>query len=733
MNEELFLQCYDYFNLFFLKYDISLNDDQVKFLVSCFLKSKNSSFFKTKKMNSFIVLFLSKFLVQNKNGIFFDVFINPFQHIYYSFIDKYHLDDTESRYNKFIELCLVWRVSSYKDDFNKLEKVLYSQLLGHLHNLVIKYNRKVVDEVLFCLYRDDIHKFNCQEDLCFCENIYNSLDSACSYYYLISFLTQNKRFKLKELRFFLYSTDSQSRIERYRERFFEFFGKEYFDSLKYSDVEQYKCIENFLGLSDGVNCSKKKFYNELLTLKKKRNENDSSLFSNFLLFSRDEVLDALNTLKQISVYDWSNITLRKGDNFCENNDVISYRSYYVSLKKLEGLLYNKISNGNNLNVSIFKMYSFDEIFSFLEILKERSLIHYQVIIDRFGKTLTENNNDYDRALFDCAINRLRRIANENSKDVSTLYSVLDKYSSDKINSALEILKEFYPKKYSMLVKRHGDDFLKWHIMSQKECAKYNIAKKKLVEILEEGNKCIFCYSMTFYDKFPEYDEVFLKNQLELFKYEKLKHYQIIIKRHGTTLLEWNKLNDDDSVFYGSALRVFKNFVISSFKEPVTLFEKCSEYSQDLVLEKVGYLMDFFPESYQALIKRHGITLKEWNVLGVEDTILYNCALKKLQFHLKDAVKVVKKINLFEKLSMYPKEMILNELSSSSFNVKYYEIIVLFHGDDFLDDHPVCGKKVTYRSAIAYLKRRLDKVILLKEKENLLIEKDQGNALTLMKR
>lgn len=388
-----------------------------------------------------------------------------------------------------------------------------------------------------------------------------------------------------------------------------------------------------------------------------------------------------------------------------NNQVLSFKKDLIALYQMrvkDALSLNKV--GCNQEIPLFLKFvrtfhpktTIQEFRVGLEELKKIDTNAYQVIFQKHGESLNENHELSHGQMFfyQSAIYKLTDILskkvvltypNESNPKTSMKKTTISDDSScslftkiknlegfslvskKEILTALEALKKYNIKYFQIIIKRHGESLLEWNTFhNSRDSLSYSYSIEKLKDILLNPQKpfvpkASVTNPLTLFEKIKGLigdedirDEDILK-ALNILKYTHLNHYNIIIKRHGESLLEWNVfVNINDHSLYRYAIEKLRDIILNpqksfvpkaSVTNPLTLFEKIRAFTVDKkirdeeIVKAIKTLKDFYPDYYDIVVKRHGESLLEWHAFfNKQENTCYSLAIRKIQFILLHPVE-----------------------------------------------------------------------------------------------
>ena len=144
---------------------------------------------------------------------------------------------------------------------------------------------------------------------------------------------------------------------------------------------------------------------------------------------------------------------------------------------------------------------------------------------------------------------------QNTKKILFLRDLFPQVKSNQLYQAVLSLQNIDENLYRVVKKRFGDHLDEVNPINQNEKAFLTKAMELLRQSLDDlGFKGVY---KTFYDQFPGIDRMTVRKVLSWVRINSEKYYQIIIARHGISLLEWNRLTTKENTVYLSAIKRFK--------------------------------------------------------------------------------------------------------------------------------------------------------------------------------
>ncbi len=302
------------------------------------------------------------------------------------------------------------------------------------------------------------------------------------------------------------------------------------------------------------------------------------------------------------------------------------------------------------------------------------------------------------------------------KNKRTLQKMVECDDKEKINQALNILKEENPQYIDILIKRHGKTQVEWHNLSkeQQEDELYHQAIKKMKQLLNPKRK-------------KEKDQINGKEVFQLTSKAKrikimkrLKRvrpelYEIVVQKNGEMLEDDNRCLVDEKK-YVQAIKLLQKFLIPTTQ---TLYSYYPDKTIAEVKKAVEKLKTINQVDYDIIIQCHGPKLIERNPLTTQEGIRYSQAKLKLKRILYPTFSIE---NQFPKVSHEKLVSLIDACQDT--HPQYYQVIYKRAGKSLLEWNTLTEEeRKIYYNAISYLKRNT-KEESLKEllKESLTMEK-----------
>jgi len=377
-------------------------------------------------------------------------------------------------------------------------------------------------------------------------------------------------------------------------------------------------------------------------------------------------------------------------------------------------------------ISFFDMFLGIERALIEKVLERLSWVkpqYYQIFIKRHGESLNEWNvmNQKDNLLYHEALRYFERVLNGDVKkwfETSvgrTLYLRHPNTPAYEINDIVSFYHDFFPKRYHILLKRHGSSFLEWNKLLNEEQNLYTNTNKDIARLLKMrslhfGAARSFCKN------------VFLENPDILTMIKK--------KKQG---VDNQKIIAGSSITEEQLYEIFaQNILLFGYKAPKIIFEilistpygieylknsnqflylfNMRVYRTEQILNLERYMLRNHPD-IQARAEKELMSL--FGIDGIDEKHAKIFSVEKKEFVSKPVIKKERKISSVARdfFSNFPGEdPILVTRIVERFQKTYlhfYDVIIERHDKDLLCWHTLDSKKnVKYHQAISKVQELL---------------------------
>ena len=268
-------------------------------------------------------------------------------------------------------------------------------------------------------------------------------------------------------------------------------------------------------------------------------------------------------------------------------------------------------------------------------------LEYQISVERVYEILAQNillfGYKATHIIYEILVSSSKGIEYLKASQQFNYFIRLPWYRSIQLIPLLRYMLRNYPEiqeraeeelKHLLHVQRFNEDYAKRYavdIKTEKKPVKKETDKKKMKDMLIDSS---------FFDNFPGEDPILITRIVERFKVIRPNYYDIIVKRHGESLLKWNPLNQPDNAKYNNAFKAVQGYLLRTDLENWlndSLFTRMSHVSPKVIQGMMPNYRLLKPQHYNSIVKRHNEDFLSWNNIS-DNTLALNYALAMKYFN-----------------------------------------------------------------------------------------------------